>query len=87
MNIARIEWHFEQGTLLPLVRVCATTTELSLKPLLLSKAVDLIEKAYKFDGVPALSHEIPNHNQTLMVSFTLTFKNHKRAQEFLQTLK
>ena len=87
MNIARIEWKFEQGTLLPIVRVYATTTEISINSLLLLKAVELIENANKFDGVPALSHEIPNLQKPLMVSFTLVFKNHKRAQEFLQTIK
>lgn len=87
MNIARIEWKFEQGTLLPIIRVCATTTETSIYSLLLLKAVELIENANKFDGVPALSHEIPNIQKPLMVSFTLVFKNHQRAQEFLQTIK
>lgn len=87
MNIARIEWKFEQGTLFPIIRVYATTTETSIYSLLLLKAVELIENANKFDGVPALSHEIPNIQKPLMVSFTLVFKNHKRAQEFLQTIK
>ena len=87
MNIARIEWKFEQGTLLPIVRVYATTTETSIQSLLLLKTVEIIENANKFDGVPALSHDIPNLQKPLMVSFTLVFKNHKRAQDFLQTIK
>ena len=87
MNIARIEWKFEQGTLLPIIRVYATTTETSIQTLLISKAAENIENANKFEGVPALSHEIPNVQKPLMVSFTLVFKNHKRAQEFLQTIK
>lgn len=87
MKTARIEWHFEQNTMIPMIRVCGTTTEPALQSILLSSAAELIEKASKYDGAPALSHNTPNVQKPLMVSFTLIFKNHKRAQEFLQTLK
>lgn len=87
MNTANIQWNFEQSTMMPFIRVQGTTTEPALQPVLLSKSVELIDKASKFDGVPLLSHQTPITSKPLMVSFTIVFKNHKRAQEFLQTLK
>lgn len=86
MTTASIEWHFEQNTALPIVRIRGTTTELSLQPLLLLKAVELIESANKHDGVP-FKHDVPQIQKPLMVSFTLIFKNHKCAQDFLKTIK
>ena len=86
MTTSSVEWHFEQSTILPTVRIRATTTEQSLQPVLLTKAVELIERANKHDGVP-FNHDIPKVQKPLMISFTLIFKNHKCAQEFLQTIK
>ena len=87
MTTASIQWHFEQSTLMPIIRVRGTTTEKALQPVLLSKSVELLERASKFNGAPLLSHDIPDISTSLMVSFTIVFKSHKHAQEFLQTIK
>ena len=87
MKTSSIKWYFEQSTLIPIVRVRGTTTEPTLLSILLTKSVELIEKANEYDGAPIFSHELPSDSLPLMVSFTLIFKSHKRAQEFLQTLK
>lgn len=90
MSKATIKWQFEVSTIFPTVRIRGTVFDSSSaieEAFLISKALSLIEKASKYNGFSA-NHDIPPiQGGSIMVSFTLLFKDHKSAQSFINTIK
>ncbi len=88
MNQATVEWKFELNTVIPLIRIRGTTDNSApiVESLLMTKALELIESAKRYNGCP-FRHDIPTTQNPLMISFTLIFKDHKSVQNYINTLQ
>ena len=87
MIIGSAKWFFEIREIPPIVIAYCTSDDKRILPVMLSMAADLMEAADKFNGVPFRVHNIPNVKATLMVSFTLIFKNTKDAVAYINELQ
>ena len=81
------KWFFEISEMPPVVRGYCTTDDQRIQPVMLTMAVELMEKANKFDGIPFRIHNVPNIKAPLMVSFSLIFKTTKDAVAYIDDLK
>ena len=87
MPIARIIWSFEQRNIMPILKVTGTSLDTGIEHILLKSAVDFIETAQKFNGVPYESTPPEHSGAPLAVSFTLLFKTQGDLLNFTENFK
>lgn len=87
MPIARIIWSFEQRSIMPILKVTGTSLDPGIEHILLKSAVDFIEIAQKFNGVPYDSTPPEQSGAPLAVSFTLLFKTQNDLLNFTKNFK
>ena len=87
MPIARIIWSFEQRNIMPILKVTGTSLDTGIEHILLKSAVDFIEIAQKYNGVPYEPSPPESSGAPLAVSFSLLFKTQNDLISFTQNFK
>ena len=71
---------------LPIIEVKCECADMNALPVAIFKAIDLIQSANKFKGVPF--HEKPNVEIkcALTISFSLIFPSHKECGDYMKAI-
>ena len=86
MLIVPTSWSFKRATLLPLLVVMGECAIPKTEMILLDKAIDLIEKAEKFKGIPYPTDSIKFESQFVSVNFSVLFPSDKELEAFMETI-
>ena len=87
--IIPISWSFQRKTNLPILEIKGESTENLSEPIMINMAVEMIESAEKFKGIPLPeeTNSFQNSQYALTVSFSLIFPTSKELNSFMESIK
>ena len=82
-----VNWSFERKGILPLVEVRAESQEKAIEPYMIHRAVEIIDRASQFKGIPYQNQPSLSNNFALTISFSLFFPSNKEATSFMEAIR
>ncbi len=86
MFIVPFYWNIRRKGILPIIEATGTTPAKDREFVLLQNAVEIIEKASEFRGIPIQDTYHPANSSLVTVSFSLIFPSDKELDSFIGTI-
>ena len=86
MFVIPFHWNLERQGALPMVEATGTTPSAGGEFILLQNAVNMIEKAGEFKGIPYPSTYRPSDSSPVTVSCALVFPSIEERDNFVKTI-
>ena len=80
-------WSFRQENALPIINIVGNSPIKGSEPVLLRGAVEIIEKAGEFKGIPYPNSSCNENNLSLAVYFSLIFPSNNEISSFMEYIQ
>ena len=87
MNLTSIKWIFEVNPIMNVVHAKAIESNTEMQPLMFHSAVNIIEKAQKYNAKPYEPRPLSVSQGCFIVHFSLIFKNSSDMTTFFEQLQ
>ncbi len=82
-----ISWTFQRKGIMPIIEVKGQSPAKEGEFILIQNAVEIIEKANEFKGIPYQNTPSPSNGFSLTVSFSLIFPSDKELTSFREIIQ
>lgn len=86
MRMIPVSWSFRQKSVMPIIEVKGESPAKESELIMIQNAVEIIEKASEFKGIPYQNSPSPSNNFSLTVSFSPIFPSDQDLTSFMETI-
>lgn len=87
MMMIPISWSFQRKSIMPVIEAKGESPAKESEFIMIQNAVEMIEKASEFKGIPYQNPPSPSNNFSLTVSFSLIFPSDKELTSFMEAIQ
>ncbi len=87
MMMIPVSWSFQRKSVIPIIEVKGESPAKESEFIMIQNAVEMIQKANEFKGIPYQNPPSPSNNFLLTVSFSLIFPSDKDLTSFMEAIR